>query len=101
VALLFPGQGSQALGMISDEAAALPAVSALLAEAAEVLGYNLLQLIKEGEPGGCRLLSSQQRICSPDAANLRKSLLDAADGSDQVVTHQILPLLQPPTTWGL
>ncbi|KAF6252240.1 hypothetical protein COO60DRAFT_1644206 [Scenedesmus sp. NREL 46B-D3] len=48
VALLFPGQGSQAVGMISAAAAAEPAVAAMLAEAREVLGYDLLALIRDG-----------------------------------------------------
>lgn len=38
VGLLFPGQGSQAVGMISEETARLPAVAAMLREARQVLG---------------------------------------------------------------
>jgi [acyl-carrier-protein] S-malonyltransferase len=49
VALLFPGQGSQAVGMISAAAAEQPAVAAMLAEARDVLGYDLLALIRDGE----------------------------------------------------
>jgi [acyl-carrier-protein] S-malonyltransferase len=49
VALLFPGQGSQAVGMVSAAAAEQPAVAAMLAEAREVLGYDLLALIRDGE----------------------------------------------------
>ncbi|WIA44196.1 hypothetical protein OEZ86_010517 [Tetradesmus obliquus] len=48
VALLFPGQGSQALGMISATAAGQPAVARMLEEANTVLGYDLLALIRDG-----------------------------------------------------
>eukprot|EP00878_Enallax_costatus_P025741 GHUV01027567.1.p1 GENE.GHUV01027567.1~~GHUV01027567.1.p1 ORF type:complete len:570 (+),score=127.17 GHUV01027567.1:335-2044(+) len=48
VAFLFPGQGSQAVGMISNDTAALPAVAQMLQKANEVLGYGVLALIKEG-----------------------------------------------------
>ncbi|KAI8476564.1 MAG: acyl transferase/acyl hydrolase/lysophospholipase [Monoraphidium minutum] len=45
---LFPGQGSQAVGMISGATAALPAVKAMLEVAARVLGYDILELIQKG-----------------------------------------------------
>jgi acyl transferase domain-containing protein len=49
VAFLFPGQGSQALGMIGAATAALPAVAHMLQRAQEVLGYDLLELVTSGE----------------------------------------------------
>lgn len=49
MAFLFPGQGSQALGMISPEVAALPVVSQMLSAAQRVLGYDLLELVTAGE----------------------------------------------------
>lgn len=49
VAFLFPGQGSQSIGMISDDtAAAVPAVAQMLETANKVLGYDLMKLIREG-----------------------------------------------------
>lgn len=46
--MVFPGQGSQSLGMQADLAAEFPAVQETYAEASEVLGYDLWQLIQEG-----------------------------------------------------
>jgi len=46
---LFPGQGSQAVGMISPAAAALPAVQQMLEVGKKVLGYDLLELMQKGE----------------------------------------------------
>lgn len=45
---VFPGQGSQTVGMLSDIANEFPEVVATYAEASEVLGYDLWQLAKTG-----------------------------------------------------
>ena len=47
-ALLFPGQGAQALGMGVGPAATLPAAKALFDEASDLLGFDLLALCKDG-----------------------------------------------------
>ncbi|MES9971700.1 MAG: ACP S-malonyltransferase [Candidatus Thiodiazotropha sp.] len=46
--IVFPGQGSQSIGMLSDLAAAFPIVSQTFAEASEVLGYDLWDLVQNG-----------------------------------------------------
>ncbi|HTX68206.1 MAG TPA: ACP S-malonyltransferase [Thermoleophilia bacterium] len=46
--LMFPGQGSQAVGMGCDMAAALPEMRDAYAEASEVLGYDLQDLCCQG-----------------------------------------------------
>ena len=48
LAFVFPGQGSQAVGMLADLAAAEPQVTATFAEASEALGYDLWKLVSEG-----------------------------------------------------
>ena len=49
VALVFPGQGSQSVGMLADLARAHPAViEGTFAEASAVLGYDLWQLVCSG-----------------------------------------------------
>ena len=47
-AWVFPGQGSQALGMLADLAAAFPVVQATFAEASDALGKDLWQLAQQG-----------------------------------------------------
>ena len=47
-ALLFPGQGSQSVGMATAVAAAYPAARLALAEADEVLGIGLSRMMAEG-----------------------------------------------------
>ena len=45
---VFPGQGSQQVGMLSALAAVNPLVEATFAEASAVLGYDLWQLVSDG-----------------------------------------------------
>ena len=47
-AVVFPGQGSQSVGMLAALAAEQPVVQATFAEASEVLGYDLWQLVQAG-----------------------------------------------------
>lgn len=47
-AFLFPGQGSQALGMGRDLAAAFPEARATFEEADDILGFSLSQLMWDG-----------------------------------------------------
>jgi len=48
LAMLFPGQGSQSVGMLADLAAAQPEVRTTFAEASEVLGRDLWSIAAEG-----------------------------------------------------
>ena len=50
LAFLFPGQGSQAVGMGAAVAAASPAAAAVFAEADAVLGEPISRLAWEGPP---------------------------------------------------
>ncbi len=50
VALVFPGQGSQSVGMLAGLAARFPVVGQCFAQASGVLGYDLWQLAAEGPP---------------------------------------------------
>lgn len=45
---VFPGQGSQSVGMLAELAIAYPLVPETYAEASEVLGYDLWRLTQEG-----------------------------------------------------
>ncbi|MDX7991361.1 ACP S-malonyltransferase [Xenorhabdus littoralis] len=47
-AMVFPGQGSQSLGMLADLASEFPLVEQTFAEASAVLGYDLWALVQQG-----------------------------------------------------
>jgi [acyl-carrier-protein] S-malonyltransferase len=48
LAIVFPGQGSQAVGMLSELAASYPLVNETFAQASDVLGYDLWTLTQDG-----------------------------------------------------
>ncbi|MGB0893451.1 MAG: ACP S-malonyltransferase [Parashewanella sp.] len=47
-AFIFPGQGSQAVGMLAELSEHYPVVTETFAQASEALGYDLWQLVQEG-----------------------------------------------------
>lgn len=47
-AMVFPGQGSQAVGMLAELATQFPVVEQTFAQASEVLGYDLWNLVQNG-----------------------------------------------------
>jgi len=47
-AFIFPGQGSQAIGMLAELAAIYPIVQETFTEASDILGYDLWQLAQNG-----------------------------------------------------
>jgi [acyl-carrier-protein] S-malonyltransferase len=48
IALLFPGQGAQSIGMAKPFLDAVPAAKSLFDSAADILGYDLLKLCTDG-----------------------------------------------------
>ncbi len=48
LAFVFPGQGSQSVGMLSDLAASFPEVRQIFSEASDILGRDLWQMVSEG-----------------------------------------------------
>lgn len=48
LAFVFPGQGSQQVGMLAELAEANPVIQSTFAEASEVLGYDLWALVQDG-----------------------------------------------------
>ncbi|MEE8380180.1 MAG: ACP S-malonyltransferase [Gammaproteobacteria bacterium] len=47
-AMVFPGQGSQSVGMLADLADTFPQIKTTYQEASDVLGYDLWSLVKDG-----------------------------------------------------
>nr|WP_314688575.1 ACP S-malonyltransferase [uncultured Pantoea sp.] len=48
LAFVFPGQGSQTVGMLAELAADNPQIEATFREASDALGYDLWQLVQQG-----------------------------------------------------
>jgi [acyl-carrier-protein] S-malonyltransferase len=59
---VFPGQGSQKIGMLADLAASYPIVSQTFAEASQVLGYDLWDLVQNGAQEDINLTERTQPL---------------------------------------
>jgi [acyl-carrier-protein] S-malonyltransferase len=62
LALVFPGQGSQKVGMLNALADKFPSVITTFSEASEVLGYDSWGLVQEGSPKSLNLTEYTQPI---------------------------------------
>ncbi len=60
LAFLFPGQGSQKIGMLSQLAGQRPAILETFAQASATLGYDLWELIQNGEQDAINLTERTQ-----------------------------------------
>ncbi len=62
LAFVFPGQGSQKIGMLADLAATYPIVTQTFAEASQVLGYDLWDLVQNGAQEDINLTERTQPL---------------------------------------
>jgi len=62
LAFVFPGQGSQKIGMLADLAAQYPVVSETFSEASKVLGYDLWDLVQNGAQEDINLTERTQPL---------------------------------------
>jgi [acyl-carrier-protein] S-malonyltransferase len=77
IALLFPGQGSQAVGMGRDLAERFPAARAVFEEADDALGFALSRLMWEGPAEELTLTSNAQPALLTHSAAVWAVLRDA------------------------
>src|SRR5438876_267595 len=85
LAFLFPGQGSQSVGMGKDLAAAYSVAQQTFDEADAALGYKLSQLCFEGPEEVLKVCqeAAQDGVCSP--ANLNSPDQTVISGSKSAV----------------
>ena len=62
LAFVFPGQGSQKIGMLAELAEQNPVIEQTFSEASGVLGYDMWQLIQQGEQDEINLTQRTQPI---------------------------------------
>lgn len=62
LAFVFPGQGSQQVGMLADIAARFPLIGETFAEASEQLGYDMWQMVQQGEQETLNLTENTQPV---------------------------------------
>ncbi|MEO5937682.1 MAG: ACP S-malonyltransferase [Sphingomonas sp.] len=93
-AFIFPGQGSQAVGMGKALAEASPVARAVFQEVDEALGQHLSRLMFEGPPEDLQLTANAQPAIMANAiATLRvlekEGRLRLADKADYVAGHSL------------
>lgn len=62
IAFIFPGQGSQQVGMLADAAERHPSVGQTFDEASEALGYDMWNLVQTGEQEQLNLTETTQPV---------------------------------------
>ncbi len=72
-AFLFPGQGSQVVGMLADAANAHPSVSHTFSEASDALGYDMWDLVQNGEQEQLNLTETTQPVLLTSSVALWRS----------------------------
>ena len=60
LAFIFPGQGSQRIGMLAESVTEFPEVAAVFEESSEALGFDLAALILAGDPAQLNLTEYTQ-----------------------------------------
>jgi [acyl-carrier-protein] S-malonyltransferase len=89
-AFIFPGQGSQSVGMGAALAGASRQARAVFEEVDEALGQNLSRLMADGPPEELMLTENAQPAIMANAlATLRASGIDLADKADFVAGHSL------------
>jgi [acyl-carrier-protein] S-malonyltransferase len=89
-AFLFPGQGSQAVGMGAALAGASNAARDIFGEVDEALGQNLFRLMREGPEDELKLTeNAQPAIMAHSLAVLRTWGLDLSGKADFVAGHSL------------
>ncbi|MGZ8313404.1 MAG: ACP S-malonyltransferase, partial [Allosphingosinicella sp.] len=89
-AFIFPGQGSQSVGMGRTLAEASTAARAVFEEVDDALGQKLARLMAEGPPDELTLTENAQPAIMANAlATLRASGIELADKADYVAGHSL------------
>ncbi len=83
-AFVFPGQGSQKVGMLTAAYAAFSAVRDSFAEASEVLGYDAWALVQAGPQETLNLTATTQPVLLTSSVALWRAWL-ATDGPRPVL----------------
>ncbi|KAJ2899189.1 hypothetical protein GGI21_000957 [Coemansia aciculifera] len=87
-AVLFPGQGSQFVGMGKDLAAQFPASRRVFEEADEVLGFNLSQMMFQGCPIELTLTkNAQPAIVAVSVAAIRALEHESGMGAWEIYSY--------------
>ena len=89
VAYVFPGQGSQSKGMLAELAEAYPSVLDTFAEASEVLGYDLWDVVQNDEEGTLNQTQVTQPALLTASVAIYRVLQDKYDAPAFMAGHSL------------
>ena len=101
IAFVFPGQGSQSVGMGADIFAASPAARAVYETADAALGFSLSTLCFEGPEETLRETINTQPAIVATSLALLAALQEAARGAVTPPVIRSLALSSPPLSPGI
>ena len=89
-AAVFPGQGSQKVGMLSELSKAYPLIEETFQSASGVLGYDLWKLVQEGPAGELtKTQNTQPALLTASIALWRVWQIDAKVKPDYLAGHSL------------
>ncbi|WP_372964558.1 ACP S-malonyltransferase [Marinobacter sp.] len=89
-AFIFPGQGSQSVGMLSDAAEAWPMIAETFSDASNVLGYDLWHLCQNGPVEELnQTMVTQPALLTASVALWRQWLVAGGPQPDFVAGHSL------------
>ena len=89
LAYLFPGQGSQSLGMMAEMAAVYPLVKELYAQASDILGYDLWQVVQNDQEKLNQTQVTQPALLVADVATSRIWQAETGLQASMVAGHSL------------
>lgn len=90
LAFVFPGQGSQQIGMLAEAAAEFPEISATFAQASSVLGYDLWDLCQNGQQEDINLTERTQPLLLTASVALYRAWLSKGGAQPAVMAGHSL-----------
>ena len=90
IAFVFPGQGSQKVGMLAAAHAHFGAVRDTFAEASEVLGYDMWSLIQDGTQDALNLTETTQPVLLTSSVALWRAWQAETDVSPRIMAGHSL-----------
>jgi [acyl-carrier-protein] S-malonyltransferase len=90
IAFVFPGQGSQKVGMLAAAHEHFSAVRATFAEASQVLGYDMWSLIQDGPQDALNLTETTQPVLLTSSVALWRAWQDETDVSPRIMAGHSL-----------
>jgi [acyl-carrier-protein] S-malonyltransferase len=90
IAFVFPGQGSQKVGMLSASYETFQAVRDTFAQSSEVLGYDMWDLIQSGEQEALNLTETTQPVLLTCSVALWRAWLEQGGGQPDVMAGHSL-----------